>query len=124
MFFKALFYYIFFIYNLNIVEQINLLKLHSQHLKSKRMNTQRRSHIAQHFIDITNEICPMTFVRTKLMIEKTPQNEVLEVRLKGKEPLINVPRSILECGHIILYLEPETDDQGPLGIHRLLIKKV
>ena len=114
----------YFLYKRAIVEQINLLKLHNQHLKSKHMNTQRRSHIAQHFIDITNEICPMTFVKAKLMIEKIPQNEVLEVRLKGKEPLFNVPRSILECGHIILYLEPETDDQCPLGIHRLSIRKI
>ena len=88
------------------------------------MNKLDRSQIAQHFIDITNEICPMTFVKTKLMIEKIPQNEILEVRLKGKEPLINVPRSVLEYGHIILYLEPVSDDKAPLGIHRLLVKKV
>jgi TusA-related sulfurtransferase len=87
------------------------------------MNTQQRSQIAQHFIDITTEICPMTFVKTKLMIEKMPQNDILEVRLKGKEPLINVPRSVLEYGQIILNLEPESDDQSPLGIHRLLIRK-
>ena len=66
----------------------------------------------------------MTFVKTKLMIEKMPKNDVLEVRLKGKEPLINVPRSILEYGHTILNLEPETNDQNPLGTHRLLIRKI
>jgi hypothetical protein len=58
------------------------------------------------------------------MIEKIPQNDILEVRLKGKEPLINVPRSVLEYGHIILYLQPEFDSQSSYGIHRLLIKKV
>ena len=88
------------------------------------MKTAHPSKSAQHFIDITNEICPMTFVRTKLMIEKIPQNDVLEVRLKGKEPLINVPRSVLEYGHTILYLQPEFDTQNSYGIHRLLIKKV
>jgi TusA-related sulfurtransferase len=113
-----------YIYNLVIVGQVKLFKLYQQHLKSKQMNTQHRSQVAQHFIDITNEICPMTFVKTKLMIEKMLQNDILEVRLKGKEPLLNVPRSVLEYGHIILYLEPESDDQGPLGSHRLLIRKV
>ena len=88
------------------------------------MNTQNCSQIAQHFIDITEEICPMTFVKTKLMIEKMPNNDVLEIWLKGKEPLINVPRSVLEYGHIILYLEPISDNQKPLGIHRLLVKKI
>jgi len=88
------------------------------------MNTEPPSQIAQHFIDITDEICPMTFVKTKLMIEKIPQNEILEIRLKGKEPLINVPRSVLEYGHTILCLEPEFDGQSPFGIHRLLIRKI
>ena len=88
------------------------------------MNTQRRSQMAQHFIDITNEICPMTFVKVKLMIEKMAKNEILEIHLKGKEPLINVPRSVIEHGHIILSLEPEFDDQAPSDTHRLLIKKV
>ncbi|MBM3557423.1 MAG: sulfurtransferase TusA family protein, partial [Alphaproteobacteria bacterium] len=44
-------------------------------------------------IDITAEVCPMTFVRTKLALEKLPKGGVLEVRLKGAEPLKNVPRS-------------------------------
>ena len=93
-------------------------------IRNKHMNTQHRSQLAQHFIDITNEICPMTFVKTKLMIEKIPHNDILEVRLKGKEPLTNVPRSVLDYGHIILSLEPESNDQCPLGLHRLLIKKI
>ena len=62
------------------------------------MDPQNRSQIAQSFIDITDEICPMTFVKIKLIIEKMPKNNVLEVRLKGKEPLINVPRSVREHG--------------------------
>ena len=87
------------------------------------MTANKTSSIAQHFIDITQEVCPMTFVKTKLMIEKIPVGEVLEVRLQGKEPLINVPRTSLEHGHEILSLEPEDADQDDIGIHRLLIKK-
>ena len=88
------------------------------------MDPQNRSQIAQSFIDITDEICPMTFVKIKLIIEKMPKNNVLEVRLKGKEPLINVPRSVREHGHIILNLEQESEGQNPSCIHRLLIKKI
>ena len=87
------------------------------------MKTQQNAQTGQHFIDISGEICPMTFVKVKLMIEKIPQGEVLEVRLKGKEPLTNVPRSVLEHGHLILSMEPESGDQNELGVHRLLIKK-
>jgi len=53
-------------------------------------------------IDITNEVCPMTFVRTKLKLERMRPGEVLSVRLRGEEPLRNVPRAAREEGHTIL----------------------
>lgn len=76
--------------------------------------------IPDHQIDITNLICPMTFVRTKLMIERIDIGEILEVRLKGKEPLENVPRSAKQHGHDILSIEPE---EGAEDIQIILIKK-
>jgi len=73
-----------------------------------------------HQIDITNLICPMTFVRTKLMIEKINVGEVLEVRLKGVEPLANVPRSARQHGHDVLSITPE---DGLDDVHIILIRK-
>jgi len=64
---------------------------------------------AQHFLDITADVCPMTFVRTRLAIEKAAAGDVVEVRLNGGEPLHNVPDSVTELGHQILAL---TDDAG------------
>jgi tRNA 2-thiouridine synthesizing protein A len=86
-------------------------------------NNQTDSIVADHKIDITGLICPMTFVRTKLLLEKIPSGDVLEVRLKGDEPLRNVPRSATQHGHTVLSLTPETPDQPADGIHRLLIRK-
>lgn len=77
---------------------------------------------ADYYLDITGELCPMTFVRTKLLVEKMASGQTLEVRLKGAEPLINVPRSIRELGHQIVALAPE-DGGTETGIHRLLIRK-
>ena len=48
---------------------------------------------SDHAIDITGEVCPMTFVRTKLKLERMQSGEVLSVRLRGEEPLRNVPRA-------------------------------
>ena len=73
-----------------------------------------------YFLDITGEICPMTFVKTKLQIERMEGGAVLEVRLNVGEPLENVPRSVLEEGHEVLSLEPE---DRPDGVHRLRIRK-
>jgi len=76
--------------------------------------------ISDHHIDITGFICPMTFVRTKLMIEKIAVGDVLEVRLKGNEPLENVPKSARQHGHTILGIEPESTEAD---IYTLWIKK-
>ena len=76
----------------------------------------------KYFLDISTEVCPMTFVRTKLFIERLKGGETLQIRLKGKEPLINVPKSINELGHDILELLPETADD-PAGPYLLTIRK-
>jgi TusA-related sulfurtransferase len=77
-----------------------------------------------HYIDITAEVCPLTFVKTKLIIEKMKPGETLEIRLQGKEPLRNVPRSVAELGHAIISMIPETAlEPDAHGIHRLRIRK-
>ncbi|OAN54610.1 SirA protein [Paramagnetospirillum marisnigri] len=73
-------------------------------------------------LDITGEVCPMTFVKTKLRVERMVSGELLEVRLKGAEPLGNVPRSLIELGHEIISTIRE-DGEGDTGIHRLLVRK-
>ena len=65
---------------------------------------------AGHTLDITGEVCPMTFVRTKLRLERLRPGEVLAVRLRGEEPLRNVPRAARDEGHIILGIVAEGDD--------------
>lgn len=78
---------------------------------------------ADHYLDITDEICPMTFVKTKLLIERMNVGEVADVRLQGHEPLNNVPRSVKEFGHEVLSLEPEESGSAEDSIHRLVIRK-
>jgi tRNA 2-thiouridine synthesizing protein A len=46
-------------------------------------------------LDISGETCPMTFVRTKIRLEAMRPGELLRVRLRGGEPLANVPRAVL-----------------------------
>ncbi len=61
-------------------------------------------------IDITGEVCPMTFVRTKLRLERMHPGEILKVRLRGEEPLRNVPKAARDEGHSILGIVPEGSD--------------
>ncbi len=55
----------------------------------------------KHRIDITQDRCPMTFVRTRLALDKMLVGEKLEVILRGGEPAQNVPKSAKELGHIV-----------------------
>jgi tRNA 2-thiouridine synthesizing protein A len=50
-------------------------------------------------LDITDLTCPMTWVRTKLELERLEPGEALEVRCPEGEALENVPRSAAEAGH-------------------------
>ena len=77
---------------------------------------------ADHFLDITSEVCPMTFVHTRLLIEKMSSGETAEIRLKGSEPLENVPDSVTELGHTVISIEPEPGAANS-GVHCLLIRK-
>ena len=73
-----------------------------------------------HYLDITSDICPITFVKAKLLMEKMAAGEIAEVRLSEGEPLENVPRSVVDEGHQVLSLQ--ADDQQP-GIHVLVLQK-
>jgi TusA-related sulfurtransferase len=79
----------------------------------------KTSNFKERFLDITAFVCPMTFVRTKLLLEKMNSGEIAVVRLNDGEPLQNVPRSVREQGHEIISLEREISgaDQGPYLLH-------
>jgi TusA-related sulfurtransferase len=70
------------------------------------------------FLDITRDVCPMTFVRTKLKLEAMPSGRTLVVRLKGAEPLANVPKAAVEVGHRIEGLSESADGTWLLRIVR------
>ena len=61
--------------------------------------------MAEHTLDITADHCPMTFVKTKLKLEKLDPGEVLEVLLSEGEPLENVPRTSTEQGYEVLGID-------------------
>jgi tRNA 2-thiouridine synthesizing protein A len=70
------------------------------------------------FLDITNETCPMTFVKVKLQLAKMDEGQELEVILNEGEPLKNVPASCEEQGYQVLSIE----EVGG-GKHRIIIQK-
>ena len=53
-------------------------------------------------LDVSSLRCPMTWVRTKLELERLESGETLEVMLPPGEALENVPRSAREAGHAVV----------------------
>jgi TusA-related sulfurtransferase len=77
-----------------------------------------KSNPADRVLDITGEICPMTYVRTRLALDRMTSGQLLTVLLSGEEPRRNVPLTAVEQGHAIL-----AEETGPDGITRLVIRK-
>ena len=69
-------------------------------------------------LDITGETCPMTFVRTRLQLDRMAAGEVLRVRFRGAEPRTNLGRSLAEQGYAVLDLEELPDGSGMLRVRK------
>lgn len=69
-------------------------------------------------IDITADLCPMTFVRTRLALDRMQAGEVLLVRLRGAEPLENVPRTAITLGHAVIHRHTGEDGVTSLWLRR------
>lgn len=61
-----------------------------------------RTQAPNHLLDITEDVCPMTFVKAKLVFERAAPGDRLEILLTGDEPRRNVPAALKEAGAEIL----------------------
>lgn len=55
--------------------------------------------MASETLDVTGDLCPLTWVRTKIALERMVPGDVLTVLCPAGEALENVPRSAAEAGH-------------------------
>lgn len=60
-------------------------------------------------INIKGQVCPYTFVRSKLAIESIEVGQILEIILDYPEAARNVPRSMEDQGHKVLKVEKIND---------------
>jgi TusA-related sulfurtransferase len=69
-------------------------------------------------VDITDVVCPVTFVKAKVALEELEDGQVLSIHMNDGEPVQNVPRSIKDEGHQILKLLDNQD-----GTYNLIVRK-
>jgi len=60
---------------------------------------------AEAFVDITDVVCPVTFVKVKVAMEELEQGQILEILMNEGEPIQNVPRSLKDEEHKVVSVE-------------------
>ena len=73
---------------------------------------------ADQHLDITREVCPMTYVRTRLALDRLSPGQTLMVRLSGEEPRRNVPRTAVDQGHVVVSQKDNSDGTTDLLLRR------
>lgn len=69
-------------------------------------------------LDVTGDICPMTWVRTKLALEALETGAVLAVLVNDGEPLRNIPGSTKDEGHKVTSVRAAGDGTYVLDIRK------
>jgi TusA-related sulfurtransferase len=70
-------------------------------------------------VDITDVVCPETFVKAKATLEELDEGQILSIKMNDGDPVQNVPRSIKVEGHQVLKLLDNLD-----GTYNLIVRKV
>lgn len=70
------------------------------------------------FVDITDVVCPTTFVKAKVAIEDLEEGQILKILLNDGEPIQNVPRSLKDEGHKVLKVIKNEDNTYTLYVEK------
>ena len=73
----------------------------------------------EQILDLKGEVCPFTFVKTKLRLETMEAGEILKIFVDNNESASNVPRSLDLEGHNVLSVEKNSTD----GLWSITVEK-
>jgi len=74
-------------------------------------------------IDLKGQVCPYTFVRSKLAIEKMQLGEVLEIIFDHKPATDNVPKSMTNEGQTVLKIDQTAEKEWHVFVRKDKEKK-
>ena len=75
-------------------------------------------HVPDRELDIRGDTCPMTFVRTRLALDRMAPGQVLLVRVRGEEPRRGVPQTAASLGHAVLAVLDEPDGGASVWLRK------
>ncbi|RUM49162.1 MAG: hypothetical protein DSY47_04065 [Hydrogenothermus sp.] len=70
-------------------------------------------------LDLKGEVCPFTFVKSKLMIEQMDLGQVLKVILDYKPSVENVPKSFQDEGQEVLEVKQVADNLWEVYVRKV-----
>lgn len=73
---------------------------------------------ADETFDLKGEVCPYTFVKSKLMLEMMEPGQVLQVIVDNAESATNVPKSLTNEGNTVLGCEPINDTDWMITVQK------
>jgi tRNA 2-thiouridine synthesizing protein A len=82
------------------------------------MSKHAESNQIKEVLDLRGEVCPFTFIETKLKLEEMGSGEILQVIIDHEPAVRDVPRSVESEGHIVLDVSNISDREWSI-----LIKK-
>lgn len=62
-------------------------------------------------LDLRGEVCPYTFVRTKLALEEIAVGDELVLIFDHRPAFTSIPQALREDGHAVLAIERSADDR-------------
>ncbi len=73
---------------------------------------------ADETFDLKGEICPYTFVKSKLMLEMMESGQILRVIVDNDESATNVPKSLTNEGNTVLGCEKINDTDWMITVKK------
>ncbi len=70
-------------------------------------------------LDLRGEVCPFTFVKTKLALEELENGEILEVIFDHEPAVKDVPKSVEAEGHKVLAIEKIGENEWKVVIKKM-----
>jgi TusA-related sulfurtransferase len=69
-------------------------------------------------LDLRGEVCPYTFLKSKLTLEGVPAGGTLRVLVDNETSARDVPRSLGRSGHAVLAVEPIGDGAWAIVVQK------
>lgn len=65
----------------------------------------------QDFLDITDDVCPITFVKSRLFVDSKSPGTLITIKVNAGEALINVSSGLTRLGHLVSEPRQVSSDQ-------------